>query len=255
MKMYFSEGPINYSDYSFNYCVYAEQEADDRLEDIYELGFLPYTGDSSLNKKLYYLCRSLRIDLDIFTLSSENKRILKKLDENEISVHKQSSQEMMQDGNFLNFVQSYSQARFSSGMMSLDRIEYIMRFFSHSFVYSFRKENSILGYVLMIEMPRAQHYWYSFYDIDQRANLPLGKWLMTKMIINAKIENKKHIYLGTCYGSRSLYKMRDYKACQYFDGMMWNSDMKNLKQKCKISDNGTQILTDELKLSNFANFK
>ena len=56
--------------------------------------------------------------------------------------------------------------------------------------------------------------------------------------------NLKHVYLGTCYGTKSLYKVRDFKGLAFFDGNKWNSDMKLLKVKCK-SDN--EFINDEFK--------
>jgi hypothetical protein len=65
-------------------------------------------------------------------------------------------------------------------------------------------------------------------------------------IINwAKQNGLKEVYLGTCYGEKAMYKMRDFKGLAYFDGNQWNTDMKHLKSKCK-SDH--QFVTDDFKL-------
>ena len=47
-------------------------------------------------------------------------------------------------------------------------------------------------------------------------------------------QNKKYIYLGTCYGEDSLYKVRDFKGIEYFDGNEWIDDIEKLKSLCKI---------------------
>jgi hypothetical protein len=53
------------------------------------------------------------------------------------------------------------------------------------------------------------------------------------MIDWAYKNNLKYVYLGTSYGEKSLYKVRDFKGLSFFDGNRWNSDMKLLKNKCK----------------------
>ena len=43
----------------------------------------------------------------------------------------------------------------------------------------------------------------------------------------------RYIYLGTCYGEKALYKVRDFKGIEYFDGVEWNNNIKSLKELCK----------------------
>ena len=44
---------------------------------------------------------------------------------------------------------------------------------------------------------------------------------------------KKYIYLGTCYGEKALYKVRDFKGIEFYDGNKWMKDNKILKDLCK----------------------
>jgi arginine-tRNA-protein transferase len=57
--------------------------------------------------------------------------------------------------------------------------------------------------------------------------------MMFSVIKWAADNNLEHVYLGTCYGEKSLYKVRDFKGLRFFDGNKWNDDMKLLKRKCK----------------------
>ena len=57
--------------------------------------------------------------------------------------------------------------------------------------------------------------------------------MMEQIIYHAKENNKKYVYLGTCYGEKSLYKVRDFKGIEFFDGSRWTDDINNLKSKCK----------------------
>ena len=41
------------------------------------------------------------------------------------------------------------------------------------------------------------------------------------------------VYLGTCYGKKALYKVRDFKGIEFYDGNEWNDNVKVLKKLCK----------------------
>ena len=56
---------------------------------------------------------------------------------------------------------------------------------------------------------------------------------MEHIIHHAKKKNKEFVYLGTCYGEESLYKVRDFKGIEFFDGNNWVSDIDKLKYLCK----------------------
>ena len=43
----------------------------------------------------------------------------------------------------------------------------------------------------------------------------------------------KYVYLGTCYGEKALYKVRDFKGIEFFDGSKWNNQINILKEMCK----------------------
>ena len=58
--------------------------------------------------------------------------------------------------------------------------------------------------------------------------------MMEHIIHHAKKNYKKYIYLGTCYGKDSLYKVRDFKGIEFFDGNKWIDDIEKLKSFCKI---------------------
>ncbi|MCX6379550.1 MAG: hypothetical protein NT023_08750 [Armatimonadetes bacterium] len=42
----------------------------------------------------------------------------------------------------------------------------------------------------------------------------------------------QYAYLGTCYQPKALYKVRDHKGCEFFDGTGWNDDKTLLKTLC-----------------------
>ena len=66
MKIFFSENNVDYGTYTFNYAIYAQKESMAELTEIYDKGFLPYTGNINIESDLFYLARSLRVDLQNF---------------------------------------------------------------------------------------------------------------------------------------------------------------------------------------------
>ena len=57
--------------------------------------------------------------------------------------------------------------------------------------------------------------------------------MMSEVIKWADQQSLESVYLGTCYGTNSLYKVRDFKGVEYWDGTLWNRDIKLLKAICK----------------------
>jgi len=80
-----------------------------------------------------------------------------------------------------------------------------------------------------------------FFDNSFRENAPIGKWIMWQSIKWAKNSGKQNIYLGTCYGTKSLYKARDFKGVEFFDGEIWNSNLKELKRRVKEDDGSWSV--------------
>ena len=242
MKIFFSEFIKNYSTYTFGYAAYAIKEGGDRLTDIYNQGFLPYAGPSEYEnsdepiKEIYYLTRSLRVDLNKFIVSSENRRIVKKAAPFNILMTIASKEDMMQSDHFTLFCQQYAAERFKGGHMNDERWTYLLKRNCGSHVFSFSIENKIVGYVLACIDDEILHYWFSFFDTNYMDQFPIGKYMMAAVIEWAQTNNKKHVYLGTCYGAHSLYKARDFKGAEFFAGDGWNSDISILKTWCKSED-------------------
>lgn len=232
MKIFRSESLVDYATYTFNYATYCLQENPEELSAIYDLGFLPYSNQLDLNAQAYYLARSLRVDLDRFKQSSENRRVLKHLADRDphFEIHPINSFDL-NNPSFLRYCLDFSKERFSEPL-SEERLQYILNWPSLTHIIEFFLDKSTVGYVLGIMDQQTFHYWFAFFDLSN-PSLSLGKWMMYSAIEMAAESNLKHVYLGTCYGEKSLYKVRDFKGLAYFDGNDWSTDMKELKNKCK----------------------
>lgn len=243
MKIFKSESFVDYSTYTFNYATYCIKENTSEIPEIYNKGFLPYSNNIELKHETYYLARSLRVDISNFKESSENRRVAKKIAVINPSFNVIPIVEFDIDNKiFRNFCLDYGKKRFSEGLNS-ERLNYILKAQSISHVFEFEIENKKVGYVITIIENGTLHYWFSFFNIEYQ-NYSLGKFMMFSVINWATQNDFKHVYLGTCYGEKSLYKVRDFKGLAFFDGNQWNSDMKLLKGKCKSDNN---FIADDFK--------
>ena len=234
MKIFCSENTVDYGSYTFSYAIYAMREGAESLSPIYEKGFLPYTGDISLKKELFYLARSLRVDLGRFEDTSENRRVDRQIAELNIDMEVIPKDQFdLQNTDFRNFCESYIMERIGEDNMSLDRWNYILQSTVGTHIIRFSNSNGTLGYILAAMNEEMLHYWFAFFDTDYMKSHSLGKWMMWKAIRWAADQNLKYVYLGTAYKPAALYKIRDHKGLEYWDGTRWNSDVNLLKNLCK----------------------
>lgn len=232
MRIFYSEYQAQYTSYTFSYAVYCIKENDQEFPQILEKGFLPYTNDLTVKKDIFYLARSTRINLENFKDTSENKRVNRKIEPLNIKLKVFKKSEFKIDDNFINFCVDYAGERFAEGNMNKERFDYIFNksYFSHIFV--FQSDDKMYGYVFVSIKDNMLHYWYSFFDTDYLREYSLGKWMMWKTVSWAKENKLDYIYIGTAYKTKALYKIRDHKGIEFFDGLKWNSDTKLLKLLC-----------------------
>ncbi len=237
MKIFYSEYQTDYTTYTFSYAVYCIKETADELPDIYARGFLPYTGDLTLTEDHFYLARSLRIDLSRFVTLSENRRVDRKIQPLaiEMSVIDRSDFDT-QAASFVAFCQAYAEERFAGGSMSAERLAYVLDRELITHVFRFSSVEQTYGYVLAVVGEGMLHYWFSFYDTEYMQSHSLGKWMMWRLIEWAQQQELDHVYIGTCYREKSLYKVRDHKGAEFFDGRRWNADTDFLKELCRSDD-------------------
>jgi GNAT superfamily N-acetyltransferase len=204
MRFIYSESTDNYSDYLFSYQVFLLKEGKDSLDEIYDKGFLPVRSI----KGLFYLTRSCRVNLSKFELSSENRRVLKKLAGTDLVVA--------------------SMKEFSKKKAPVLTREYLTkaatrRIFSSSGNFNYVFSFSDKGIVATLMTSSLIHYAHQFYS-----NKGLGMAVMTSIVDYAKNSGKKYTYLGTCYGEGALYKTQ-FEGFEFFDGVGWSGDLEKLK--------------------------
>lgn len=224
MRFVFSEFKPNYSRYYFPYQVFGIKEEGDSYHEIYSKGFLA----SRVEKNLFYLARSLRVNLNKYEPNSENRRIFRKTEFIDTELIKLSNFEYHYSIGKMG--KDFYEERFGKGKMSAFKLKWIFTsgFATHTFVFRDQeKNNQIIGYCPVIKDDKMIHYMYPFYDLDYfKRNAGMG--MMTRSIELANGINLEHIYLGTCYTKSSLYKLQ-FDGLEYFTGYSWSDDIDKLK--------------------------
>lgn len=237
MKIFLSENTVDYTTYTFNYAIYCVKESMGELSDIYEKGFLPYSADLRIEKDIFYLARSLRVDTERFEDSSENRRINRAVAPLGVELEVIPKDKFnLQDPNFKAFCERYINERIGDDNMSTERLDYILSREIGTHIFRFYNIEKELGYVFGVMNNDMLHYWFAFFDTEYMRSHSLGKWIMWRTIRWAADNNKKHVYLGTAYKNSALYKIRDHKGLAFYDGSGWNTDVNLLKNWCKTDE-------------------
>lgn len=245
MKIFFSEFKSNYSRYHFPYQVWLLKEEADNKEKIYQNGFLPMRNRNNV----YFLARSLRVDLNNFDLSSENRRILNKTKDIKselIPLSKFSYTPKIQK-----FCKDYCNEKLGQGLFSTGKIKeiFLNGVFNSVFVFT-DLENNEIGYVVCFIGETLLHYAYAFYDLEF-LKLNLGARMMLEAVNWSKSNNKNYAYLGTCYEESALYKT-EFSGIEFFNGFRWSNNLAELKKLISgFIDNEEYLLKNKSFLEEF----
>ena len=128
------------------------------------------------------------------------------------------------------FFLKYAEARYGTGVMPPERLELLFNspLATHLLVFTDAATGAELGVVLLyLETPRVAFYRYSFFDLNH-PNRSLGLFLMTTAMNYFQEQKFSHLYLGTCYSERALYKTQ-FAGAEFFNGFRWSDNLKELK--------------------------
>lgn len=163
--------------------------------------------------------RSARIDLSKFELTSENRRILKKINSIEMNVERlpydKYSWEIGKMG------KDFYEARGAD--FSANKIKKLITT-GHNFntllIYSH------IGYVICFEGKDILHYSYPFYELKAPKDMGLG--MMLKAIIYAKEKGLKYFYMGSLQRPSDTYKFQ-FEGFEWFEGNGWETNLEKVK--------------------------
>ncbi len=239
MRIFFSECAADYGTYTFPYTCYCELDIGDgdaEMNDALKRGFLPYTGNWGLgagfSRQLFYMCRSLRVSTAVFQCSSENRRIQRKAADISLESVRPLAEvrELVESAEFEAFCCDYAKERFAGGSMTPARLRFVLSRRAATHLFTFVREGKAVAYVLANITIDALHYWYSFLDTSLRHE-SVGIFAMLSVLLWSKERGLSHVYLGTGYGAKALYKVRNFNAVEWFDGNSWLSDVGELKRR------------------------
>lgn len=218
MRYLFSEFAPNYQKYHFPYQVWLKKEPGDDVAEIYDRGFLPMRNLPNV----YYLCRSVRVDLSKFFPSSENRRILRKTEnlswETKLHIGSPAVYELCK---------RYLASRFGNQYVSPSGLKSIFggKIFNRVFVWKDGQKE--VGYAVCFEDDGLLHYAHAFYE-PEYSGKNLGVRMILQAVIEAKEAGKKYAYLGTCYHQAAFYKL-EFSGVEFFNGFGWSRDIEELK--------------------------
>jgi arginyl-tRNA--protein-N-Asp/Glu arginylyltransferase len=224
VKLLFSEADADYSRYQYSYAIWALPETGETPASLFNAGFMP--GSPQLDR--FYLCRQIRVALAQFELSSENRRILRKGEGVNLELVPRAQFDYTPARR--EFFRTYAAARFSQDTMSYERLDALFSspVVSHLLVFTDAKTGAEVGVVLLyLEGDALAFYYYAFYDLNY-FNRSLGMFMMTSSAEFFASRGTKHLYLGTCYSERALYKTQ-FAGGEFFNGFRWSQNWEELK--------------------------
>jgi len=210
------------------YLSWENKTIDDFSENIisamYERGFV----FTRLGKGQMAQTRSVRVDLNKFELSSENRRVLRKVEEVQLEII--SLPHPNYDWHIHKLGFDFYTSKFGPNTFSANKIKELLTSntsnYNTLFVY---KQNSMpIGYCICFENTDWLHYGYPFYDLNS-AIKNLGIGMMAKAIVWAKENGKKFVCLGSAQNPSAIYKTQ-FAGVEWFDGEKWRTDMEELKK-------------------------
>jgi hypothetical protein len=238
MKILLSEAPPDYGNYVFPYVVWGFLEPHETPADALNHGFLPSLPDLSR----FYLCRQVRVDLSCFSLSSENRRILRKGTGIQCTILDRSAFEWTPQRR--DFCHGYATKRWSSPPTE-GRIDRIFHSAMTTQVALFQDpQGNDIGIVSLYRDKATWFYSNAFYEPDAPSGR--GAFLMTEIVHRLCEDRQAFLHLGTCYSRSSLYKTQ-FQGMQFFDGTRWQGDVRALKHILGRVESGRQghLLEDE----------
>jgi len=230
--------------------------SDENIDSHYQRGYV----FTRVGKGVMVQTRSVRVNLAEFETSSENRRILRKVEDLTISwepiPYEHYSWEIGK------MVKDFYAEKFGEGTFSANKAREIftdaqksnfnllLRYArieqpTHCITYGENppirmpspKTNDELhtkivdGYAIGYETGTLLHYSYPFYNLSTEIQ-NMGMGMMLLAIISAKHWGKKYMYLGSAQRPGDIYKLQ-FKGLEWFDGETWNTGTDELKNILK----------------------
>lgn len=226
-QRFITEGPVDYPRYRFGYCHWLALSPNESLAEAYEGGFLPYSGQPADPRLLFYMARSLRVDLAQLAVSKKRRY------EQRTWESAGSRREVLAKTEFmerygpaaLRSAQTWMAARFGEPYLSADRLDYILGrpYLREVMVWTIGE--TLKAFALLVRGDWGVHYWFAFYRPGESL---AGHGYLLDFLLWARAEGLPMAYLGTAYGLKSRYKWRGLAGIRFWSGDGWKSDREEL---------------------------
>lgn len=192
--------------------------SDANITRLYNEGFV----FTRIGKGVMHQTRSVRIDLKKFELSSENRRIMKKID---VEPEAFDIAAFTYHWSIGKLAKDFYETKFGEGIFSAQKAKEVLTKEKSNFNLLLNYNN--IGYAICYFNNQILHYSYPFYDLKKTAK-DMGLGMMTKAIVWAKEKGLKYVYLGSLQRPGDVYKLQ-FEGLEWFDGKEWSGDMEKVK--------------------------
>lgn len=181
--------------------------------------------------------RSVRVDLEKFSETSENRRILRKYD-HEVRFDAVPFDHYSWQIHKLG--KDFYETKFGSDTFSANKIKelFTTNEFNFNNILSFELNGVSDGYCITYlaeEEIKILHYAYPFYNLEL-IDTNFGIYMMTKTLSELKAKGFKYSYLGSAHDVRAIYKLQ-FEGVEWFDETSneWVQDVSRLKKLLRNS--------------------
>ena len=231
-RIFTSEGPGLYGRFLKGPQRWAELTEESDLRETYAGGYLPYSGDTSDPRHLFYNARSLRVDLNHLSLSKSRRY------DHRLWLAFGLTRRLLAREDFLEgrraelteLAYQWMEPRFGAQSLARERFAYILGKPFLKEVLTWWDKDQLAAFALLVHGDWGAHYWYVFYRNGPGLETAPGHGYLVDFLYWAKERHLPHAYLGTTYGSRSRYKSRGIGGIRFWDGERWNPCKQTLEQ-------------------------
>jgi|CXWL01.1.fsa_nt_gi arginyl-tRNA--protein-N-Asp/Glu arginylyltransferase len=245
MRIRKSEFGHNYGSYSFGYAIHASVTPEDTLAEVYGQGFLPYSAKPA-TENLFYMARSVRLPVNSYVPTSENRRVLRKFEglfTQKTFTHEELKKDLVLRDLFLR----YFKERHGDIVMSPERYAGILARDLPIRAVCYYEKDAAVAWVLEVKTESFIHFWFSCYELTY-VNTSLGMYLILDAVHRAQQEKLRHVYLGTAYGEKAKYKMNVPKL-EHWDGSAWIPEEAYLREKLEHDSSKEVLFGSDFKVS------
>ncbi|MEX0326370.1 MAG: hypothetical protein AB3N33_09820 [Puniceicoccaceae bacterium] len=233
-------GPILYGRYACTHGEWLELTGEAVPEAAYAEGYLPYARLSKANQHLFYMGRSLRVDLARYRMDKKRRYDHRRWQEFGLRrLHLDKTGFLARYGDrAATEARSWMQARFGVPYLDGAEFRHVLEkpFLQDVLVWEWNE--ALMAFGLIVKGTWGAHYWFAFYAPETNGTTPPGHGYMGDFLQWAAEAGLPYAYLGTSYGLKSRYKSRGLAGIEFWDGTDWIQDRDHLAGLLQEDDAG-----------------